>query len=272
MGNNVRQIRKALGWSQKKLAELVGTSQQQIQRIESGMTEARVALAVDICEAVGKPIETVFPMAKSTLERIQHEIHSSRLLPSDELLDEACVFGIEADLRLWHFKFLLRGHREPILIRISARDKRRLFSLVQSEISDLSKAQFLVFDSVDYCVGLALREVIWCQFLFDYSSSEDDRPIEEASEVRVFFCGVNAPTYFGVNADSGSPSDEDDEGEFRHIFFMMELDTEVSDRFHFTDVDGESVFFRIGDIALLQVPLWVIEPEEYSDKSESKRG
>jgi len=39
------------------------------------------------------------------------------------------------------------------------------------------------------------------------------------------------------------------------------MSPERYERYRFTDVDGEDVFLRAGDIALLQVPLWVVNPD-----------
>jgi hypothetical protein len=46
--------------------------------------------------------------------------------------------------------------------------------------------------------------------------------------------------------------------------------TEKHHRYYFTDENGEDVFLRAGDIGLLEVPHWVIEPEESPDEKEGK--
>ena len=51
---------------------------------------------------------------------------------------------------------------------------------------------------------------------------------------------------------------------------MLDTYSEKHNRYHFTDEDGEDVFLRAGDIALLEVPLWVIEPEESPDEEDSE--
>lgn len=77
---------------------------------------------------------------------------------------------------------------------------------------------------------------------------------------------------FVVEPDSGSADDEEDEGAFRNIFFEMETYVEEQDRFYFEDEDGEDVFLRAGDLALLRVPLWVISPEiEDEDDNEAEQ-
>ena len=63
----MRELREAKKLSQRQLAELVGTSQQQIQRIEAGLQAARIDVAVKIAEALGGSLADVFPGLKEAL-------------------------------------------------------------------------------------------------------------------------------------------------------------------------------------------------------------
>jgi DNA-binding XRE family transcriptional regulator len=47
--NNIKQLRTQLSITQRELAYMVGTSQQQIQRIETGKVAAKLGLAQAIC-------------------------------------------------------------------------------------------------------------------------------------------------------------------------------------------------------------------------------
>jgi DNA-binding XRE family transcriptional regulator len=58
--NRVKQIRTKLKLSQRALAAAVGTSQQQIHRIETGAVAARLDLATKLCKALGEPVDKVF--------------------------------------------------------------------------------------------------------------------------------------------------------------------------------------------------------------------
>ena len=53
-GNRMRELREAKKLSQRQLAEQVGTSQQQIQRIETGLQAARIDVAVKIAKHPGR--------------------------------------------------------------------------------------------------------------------------------------------------------------------------------------------------------------------------
>lgn len=58
--NNIKQLRTQLSITQRELAYMVGTSQQQIQRIETGKVAAKLGLAQAICKALDKPLNIVF--------------------------------------------------------------------------------------------------------------------------------------------------------------------------------------------------------------------
>jgi len=64
MRNNIRKFRRELGLSQRELAEAVGTSQQQIQRIENGLHRVDLVTATQICVKLNKTIEETFPELK----------------------------------------------------------------------------------------------------------------------------------------------------------------------------------------------------------------
>ena len=50
---NIRQARKARGWTQEQLASAIGTTQQTINRWESGQTEPKVSDLRKISNALG---------------------------------------------------------------------------------------------------------------------------------------------------------------------------------------------------------------------------
>jgi hypothetical protein len=56
--------------------------------------------------------------------------------------------------------------------------------------------------------------------------------------------------------------------EARTIRCPLKLGGGVQQRLHFVDEDGKSAFLRAGDIAMLTIPLWVLDPDErfYDDE------
>lgn len=274
MRNRVQQFRKALKLSQRQLAEAVGTSQQQIQRIESGQIAAKLEMAAKLCAALQKPMEVLFPGATKALKSVEKEINTSHTLPEEawQMLRES---GIEGDPREWTFKVLLEGHNDPMLFRISSPEQSRLYDLVQGERSDSGSASFVVFDTEDRRWALNLSELDFCHFLFDvfHNGVIKDEPgakeaDEDACSVFIHFIGGEAPIALEVDADE--PDDVDGTGQCGHILYMLEMAPQQSDRYRIIDSDGEHAFIRAGSIALLSVPLAVLEPIDHDEENDDE--
>lgn len=265
MENRVKQFRTELGLSQKKLAEMVGTSQQQIQRIETGTVAARLEMATSLSRALGKPLDIVFPGAGKVFNMFVEE-PTERY--SDKAFEEFGKTGVEADPRVWTLKVLLRGHREPLAFRVSGTEQRRLSTVMQEESGDAKEVSFVVFDTESERIALNLGEMLLCHFLWDDPTHIMKTTKEEPSGVRVCFCGDERPWHFEVDIDEGDPDDDDDLGQFRHILFMMETYAEKHERYVFEDEDGEVVFLRAGDVALMRVPLWIIESHNWDEEDD----
>jgi putative transcriptional regulator len=65
MKNRVRELREQKGLTQEQLGEMVGTSRQAINAIETEKFEPSIWLAYDISQVFGCPIEEVFLFKKS---------------------------------------------------------------------------------------------------------------------------------------------------------------------------------------------------------------
>ncbi len=258
--NKVRQIRLHLSLTQRELAEKAGTSQQQIQRIEAGKIATNIKLANSISNALGKPLEAVFPQAAKALKRLREDMAASHYLPDDEQWSVVEKAGIEADPRTWFLQVLLNGHKEVIEFQISASQQRRLYSVMQSEDS---LARFVVFDTARDCVALNLQEVAFHQFLYEpptvqfISSPENTEDDEhERDSARLTFLGGHQ---IRLGVDRDRPDDEDDTGQLGGIFTMLDGGAyEDNERFLITDDSGENAFIRVGSLAMLQVPLWAL--------------
>lgn len=62
MKNFVKLYRLEMGLSQADLAKAVGTSQQQIHRIENGLHRIDLKLATQICVKLNRKLEEVFQL------------------------------------------------------------------------------------------------------------------------------------------------------------------------------------------------------------------
>lgn len=65
MKNRIKQLREIFGMTQEQLGELVGTSRQAINAIETEKNEPSIWLAYDIAKVFHEPIENVFLFEES---------------------------------------------------------------------------------------------------------------------------------------------------------------------------------------------------------------
>ncbi|NLC18191.1 MAG: helix-turn-helix transcriptional regulator [Clostridiales bacterium] len=77
MKNRIKELREKKGLTQEQLGEMVGTSRQAINAIETGKYEPSIWLAYDIAKAFGCSIEEVFlfeeSIRKSRADRSRRE-------------------------------------------------------------------------------------------------------------------------------------------------------------------------------------------------------
>jgi len=158
--NRVKQFRIKAGLTQRQLAAKAGTYYQQVQRIETYQVEARLDLAIRLSKALGKTLDEVFPGAGQALAK--HEREGGPYLPAS--LNE---YGIETDIRTWHFKILLKGHREPLIYEVPVSERHRLEHRIANLNGRSGNSPFFVFDTSDRRVALNVNELQGWQFLYD---------------------------------------------------------------------------------------------------------
>ncbi len=66
MKNRIRELREQKGLTQEQLGELIGTSRQAVNAIETERYEPSIWIAYDIAQVFGCTIEEVFLFEKST--------------------------------------------------------------------------------------------------------------------------------------------------------------------------------------------------------------
>jgi putative transcriptional regulator len=65
MKNRIKELREAIGLTQEQLGEIIGTSRQAINAIETEKFEPSIWLAYDICSVFDLTIEEVFLFEES---------------------------------------------------------------------------------------------------------------------------------------------------------------------------------------------------------------
>ncbi|WP_427192569.1 helix-turn-helix transcriptional regulator [Serratia marcescens] len=258
--NNIKHLRTQLSITQRELAFMVGTSQQQIQRIETGKVAAKLSLAQAICNALDKPLNVVFPES----DRLINDFRKKRR-KTDEDLEVIATSGIEMDSDLWTVKLWLQGQQDYLLLPISAAEKRRFYYYFQEKVAPNTE-RFFVFDSSEYRYALNMREVVFHQFLSDgfapIESEEDD--VYEDDFFNVHITLVNGGPVIPLSVEPDAPQNEetDDIGQLNAFFDTLDCEPETTDRFMITDEDGEDAFIRIGSIAMVRAALDALEPVE----------
>jgi transcriptional regulator with XRE-family HTH domain len=66
IGSLIREMRKAAGMSQMRLAEKIGVSYQQVQKYEKGVSKLSISRLLQIAEAFGVPVTSFLEEAKVT--------------------------------------------------------------------------------------------------------------------------------------------------------------------------------------------------------------
>lgn len=266
--NRIRELRLKARLTQGALAELAGTSQQQIARIESGSQTARFDLAVRISTALDKPLEMVFPASASAVRKLRKTSDDER--KSDELIggkltDAFADGGIDFDPRTWFIKLrLING--VDVVYQVSSSEQRR----IRRALGDQS-ASPLVFDSTDLRVLVNLRHLDCVHFLFEPSSVVSEKSGDDADNVIVYTASTSEPLCFSVETDEPlDPSDDEQLGQFGHLFAMAELSTWDDQQLEFTDGDGEDVVLFAHRVSLLSVPLSIVEPEQSDSTDEAE--
>jgi transcriptional regulator with XRE-family HTH domain len=259
MQNKLRHLREKLGMSQRDLATIAGTSQQQIARIETGNQSVKLDLALVIAAALKADLGNVFPGTRKLLGRRKKRKDRDALVEmrcDPTAVSEFDAAGVDLNPATWILKLRMRGGAQLDFVCSTAEAQRIRRSLRKSDTG----TPFIVFNSSVVAVALNLEHLLHYHELWDGNVSgdwhDDNVPRDE---VAVYLSDSIEPLVFDVEADQGTPEDEDDEGQMRGLLFTLETFFEPGEFVSFRDVDGEDAFFRAEDIALLTIPLRVLD-------------
>lgn len=272
MKNKVQHYRQRMKLSQRRLAELVGTSQQQIQRLETGSAPVRLDIGTQICKALQQPMNVVFPGSANAMKNADNERKRSEFLELDAWKDVRDS-GLEPDMRVWTIKIGLRGYEEPLCYGIPSGEKSRLFKEIQKEESAYAEeSPFVVFESTERMVAINLRELNYCYFQFERADIAERIALSkeksnadaglDATNAMVYSVGGGKPLLLDLLIDEQFDEDGAEMGECRGIFYELQNDFDNSKKIFLTNSDGETAVIRVGNLALLDIPLLVLEGEK----------
>jgi DNA-binding XRE family transcriptional regulator len=270
MENNLRKLREAAALSTVELSAKVGATALDLHRIELNRLLAPVQVARRVADALKKPIDAVFPGASEALAQFEKKTQQPGSVAKDAFrrLREA---GLEGDVRQHALLVLLRGHKQHMYFSVEPRDADRLFSVVQRE-EPHGSTQFICFHSADLCVAINLSKLVYIHFLWEgpapsvtiITADKADEEEDPAEIVRLFIDGDTSPIVLRAEPEDGCDS-ESERNYLNDVFVKLDSGfLEPHERVHIVDEDGESAFFRVGDIALITAPL----SDLYSDELE----
>jgi DNA-binding XRE family transcriptional regulator len=247
--NNIRKFRNARSMSQRDLAKAVGTSQQQIQRIETSQQAVKIQMAARICKALGCEIHDLFPAAQKQTRKIQKILKSATPPSSDEALTLEKTTGLDSDPLNWKLTVILRGGAS-CEFPVSAGTIQRLRAA-----SENHPTEFFCFDSQELQVALNLKHTLHFHARWDSPLViTPNQKYEPRNQIRVTLAGINDPLVFGVDPDDVERTDlEDNPGPLASIMRRLNEDPNYSDFIEFRDEDGEDAFFRVEDLAMLTI-------------------
>ncbi len=76
IGSLIRDMRKAAGMSQMRLAEKIGVSYQQIQKYEKGASQLNISRLLQIADAFGVPVGTFLGDGEAEVAQIRPQYSS----------------------------------------------------------------------------------------------------------------------------------------------------------------------------------------------------
>jgi transcriptional regulator with XRE-family HTH domain len=280
--NRIRHFRQKAGLTQRQLAALSGTSQQQIHRIEAGVQSARLELAARLCSALNQNVEVVFPGTKKPLEKFRTAVKAGTHTRFDDhstaVMEKA---GLDVEPEVWFLKVWLRSHTNAEIFPISGIEQKRLWSLLQEE----KAFGFAIFDSEGERIAINPRHLLVWQLLWESSLGVRNSHEQKFAGLVVLLSDRTEPLEFEIGEDDAEFGPEENEGrgtQFQRLFVDLETwDLESDNVVSFEDNDGEEVFLRTSDVKLLRVPLSAVEPKlaeaeiadpEFPDDIEDEKG
>jgi transcriptional regulator with XRE-family HTH domain len=244
--------------SQAELAKAAQTSQQQIQRIEVGLQDVKLDLAARIADALGVDLPTLFPEVGAVLAQARSKRRLSKESKNSdwEGMRAWHEAGVGVHPYEWTVEVRMRGGAEGTY-SIATADRDRLESVLTD--SDRAPA-FFAFPSSDRMVLLNLDHLILLHERFDVGIVEETadgggEDEDVAGSVVVQLANSGERLYFDVEPEG----EGDDVGPIRCLLGVAQLMERPGGFFDFVDINGETVYLRAADVALMEIPACVLD-------------
>jgi transcriptional regulator with XRE-family HTH domain len=273
--NRILQLRTKLKLSQRALAKKVGVSQQHIQRLEtSDSIDVGFALAAKLCQALGEPLDVVFPQTRKIMKRLpiasdgQHR-SLAPLFYDPKTRTDIEQAGIDMDVTPWRIEMHLRGQAERVDVLLADGQYSYLWDRLQE--SGQGTDPFVVFEGGDgYRYAVQRKHLVSWHFRFDppgmVELDSEGKPIPPPEfpdeTIRVWFS--DGTPAVELDGEPDAPSSFHDEGPLNYIFSMLEMSDEDA-CYSLVDSAGEHFWFRSDDVALFAAPEQLIAGDKSED-------
>ncbi len=169
------------------------------------------------------------------------------------------------ELVRWFVKFRLQNGVEGCY-PISTSEKNDLWERLP-KVCINKGLDFFEFESKTHRILMQSSQLMFFQFLFECMPTIDlpdaDEESTDSYPVKIYFIDNPNPMIFQVEVDEPDLKDEGNQGELNNfVYYVLNVHEEEKEHLlHFTDEDGETAFFRGSSLALIEIPLEVLQTE-----------
>lgn len=264
--NRLRALRKKAGITQAQLAKKAGTSQQQIQRIEAGQSIV-LELAMSISNALGSPIDKVFPGAKSFAKRLKPSPSPTEFWDAAKMSEKDLnAADIDAEVVPWWHVILTLTNGVKRAYSLNKVELDRVWHAIQNARPNDETTEFIAFDTEDRQVVANVEHVAHVHVGWDLDLDAEDAELPKAAAdhfATVFLAHQQKPLLILAEPDERQADvlqeDEEENGadNDQPIDTLIYILCSCASRQEFHclhDRESGSHLIKAGEIALFEAP------------------
>ena len=267
MENNIRKFRLDNHLSQRALAEASGTTQQLIQRMESGIQETiNVDVAMNISKVLEAPFETIFPAAKrATASQKRRQKSASTKDDGTKLISDLEKIGFSSSAEDMVARLIFSNGYE-CLHPLSGKDLDRVWKAAQ-RIGNAGE-KFVIYFTESCVAAVNLDHVFCIQFIPSYSVEgvvpfiETSIATQHPRNIEVLPAKTPDPIGFDVLPDEYDFFDPEDE--LGPVSSLIQNAQHYEDGLDIADIQDDDLglrsFIPYKDVAMFTAPLSYISP------------
>ena len=251
--NHLRKYRMAAGLTQVALGDLIGANQQLIQRIEAGVSPAKLGVAELIASHLNLKVQQLFPTLRKQIDELECDEYKYE---ADGIFHNEVFFFFKNDQQI---NYTVPG---PVI------DKFQQDMDILGQKRD-NNYEFFVFDTDTHRVAInPLHLSHWTVVSHSGSSLAivSDAEQDEDFALNVLFSNGNWKT-FSTKPDEYSVEDNEKELEAAQGDlpmpigdFFYYLDDKYSPLVSFTNLDRQTTHMQKSDIVMVYIPLRFVRP------------